>query len=527
MKKNLIERGKTALGIEFGSTRIKAVLVGFDDYTPIASGSFDWENKLENGYWTYTMEDVWTGVQSAYADLSKEVESLYEARLTTIGAIGFSAMMHGYLPFDKEGNQLAAFRTWRNTSTEQAAVALTENFNFNIPQRWSIAHLYQAVLNDEEHVKYIDHLTTLAGYVHWKLTGKKVLGVGEASGMFPIDSTTGTYHAEMVEQFDKLINFSWNLEAILPTVLSAGDEAGVLTDEGARLLDPTGRLEAGIPVAPPEGDAGTGMVATNSVAERTGNVSAGTSDFAMVVLENELERVHMEIDIVTTPTGKPVAMVHCNNFTSDINAWVGLFAETARAIGAEVDMGKLYTTLFEKAMEADSDLGNLMNINYFSGEPITGFDEGRPLFVRMPDSRMTIANFMKTQIYSALATLKIGMDILTKEEKVQLDNLLGHGGFFKTERVGQQIMADAMEVPVSVMETAGEGGPWGMALLAAYLVQKESNENLETFLQKRVFAGNEGNTISPSEEGIVSFNRFLSRYRDALSIEQAAIDNLK
>ncbi len=527
MKKQLIEQGKTALGIEFGSTRIKAVLIGFDNHTVLASGSFDWENKLEKGYWTYSLEAVWAGVQTAYAELAKAVKEQYDVELTTTGALGFSAMMHGYLPFDKDGNQLAAFRTWRNTSTEQAAVMLTEKFNFNIPQRWSIAHLYQALLNEETHVKDIAHLTTLAGYVHWKLTGEKVMGVGEASGMFPIDSQTGTYHAEMVDQFNELVPFEWNLETILPTVLSAGEAAGTLTEAGALLLDPTGTLQAGIPIAPPEGDAGTGMVATNSVAERTGNVSAGTSDFAMVVLEKELEKVHMEIDMVTTPTGKPVAMVHCNNFTSDINAWAGLFAETARAIGADVDMGHLYTTLFEKAMEADADLGGLMNINYFSGEPITGFEEGRPLFVRMPDSRLTLANFMRTQIYSALGTLKIGMDILTKEEKVKLDNLLGHGGFFKTERVGQQIMADAMEVPVSLMETAGEGGPWGMALLAAYLVNKESGESLEKYLDTKVFAGNKGSTLAPDPTGVASFNDFMVQYREALHIERAAIKHMR
>lgn len=527
MKKELIKQGKTALGIEFGSTRIKAVLVGFDDYSPIASGAFDWENKLENGYWTYSMEDVWRGVQTAYSHLASEVQRLYNQPLEKIGAIGFSAMMHGYLPFDKDGKQLAAFRTWRNTTTEQAAIALTDTFEFNIPQRWSIAHLYQAILDQENHVKDIAYLTTLAGYVHWKLTGEKVMGIGEASGMFPIDSSKGTYNPEMIKKFDALIDFEWNLTEILPTVLAAGEQAGKLTDEGALLLDPTGTLQSGIPVAPPEGDAGTGMVATNSVAERTGNVSAGTSDFAMIVLEKELEKVHTEIDMVTTPTGKPVAMVHCNNFTSDINAWLGLFAETARAIGTEVDMNNLYTTLFEKAMEADADLGGLMNINYYSGEPITGFDEGRPLFVRMPDSRLTLANFMKTHIYSSLATLKIGMDILTKEENVQLENLLGHGGFFKTERVGQQIMADAMEVPVSVMETAGEGGPWGMALLAAYLIEKDSHETLEKYLQNKVFSGNKGKTLPPTQEGVNSFNSFLSRYRDALNIEQVAIDNLK
>lgn len=523
MRKIEIQQGRTALGIELGSTRIKAVLIGFDDHTPLASGSYDWENQLIDGYWTYSMEEVWTGLQAAYRSLAEEVERLYEVQLTTVGSIGFSAMMHGYLPFDKAGNQLTAFRTWRNTSTEQAAVALTNRFSFNIPQRWSIAHLYQAVLNQEEHVKEIDYLTTLAGYVHWKLTGQKVMGVGEASGMFPIDSQTGTFHAEMIQQFNELVEFPWKVEEILPTVLLAGEAAGTLTVEGAKLLDPTGKLQAGIPVAPPEGDAGTGMTATNSVAERIGNVSAGTSDFAMVVLEKELEKVHMEIDMVTTPTGKPVAMVHCNNFTSDINAWAGLFAELLQTMGTNVDRNELFTTLFEKAMEADADLGGLMNVNYFSGEPITGFEEGRPLFVRKPDSRLTLANFMRTHIYSALATLKIGMDILTKEEKVELERLLGHGGFFKTERVGQQMMADAMEAPVSVMETAGEGGPWGMALLAAYLVNKKSGQALEDYLEQEVFAGNKGTTIHPDEKGVESFRNFMTGYHQALEIERTAV----
>ena len=526
-KKLLIEQGKTALGIELGSTRIKAVLIDFETHTPLASGSFDWENKLVDRYWTYDLPDVWTGLQAAYQELAERVKQDYGVTLKTIGSIGFSAMMHGYLPFDKNGEQLTAFRTWRNTSTEEAASQLTELFQFNIPQRWSVAHLYQAILNEEAHVPELAYLTTLAGYVHWQLTGEKVVGIGEASGMFPIDSDAGTFHGKMIEQFDELLSFTWTFSDVFPTVLSAGEEAGALTEAGARLLDPSGMLQAGIPLAPPEGDAGTGMVATNSVAERTGNVSAGTSDFAMVVLEHELKKVHVEIDMVTTPDGKPVAMVHCNNFTSDINAWIELFAEVGRSMGVEVDMNQLFTTLFEKAMDADADLGGLMNINYYSGEPITGFEEGRPLFVRMPDSKLTAANFMRTHIYSALGTLKIGMDILIKEEGVQLENLLGHGGFFKTEHVGQQLMADAMNTSVSVMETAGEGGPWGMALLAAYLVNQQPEETLDSFLNDQIFTQQKGSTLEPDKAGVDSFERFMTRYHAALEIERTAVDVLK
>lgn len=525
--KEQIEQGKTALGIEFGSTRIKAVLIDFDSHTPLASGSFDWENKLVDCYWTYDLADVWTGLQTAYAELADRVKSEYDVTLKTVGSIGFSAMMHGYLPLDKDGKQLTAFRTWRNTSTEEAASKLTDLFQFNIPQRWSVAHLYQAILNEEAHLPELDYLTTLAGYVHWQLTGEKVMGIGEASGMFPIDSQTATFDAKMVQQLDGLMPFDWKFSDVFPTVLTAGEEAGSLTEAGARLLDPTGFLQAGIPLAPPEGDAGTGMVATNSVAERTGNVSAGTSDFAMVVLEKELKNIHVEIDRVTTPDGKPVAMVHCNNFTSDINAWLDLFAEVSRSMGVEVDMGHLFTTLFEKAMDADADLGGLMNINYYSGEPITGFEEGRPLFVRMPDSKLTAANFMRTHIYSALGTLKIGMDILIKEEDVQLDNLLGHGGFFKTANVGQQLMADAMDVSVSVMETAGEGGPWGMALLAAYLVERKPGQTLDRFLSDQVFTKQNVTTLEPDKEGVTSFKNFMRRYQAALEIERTAVNVLK
>ncbi len=468
-----IESGKTVLGIEFGSTRIKAVLIG-EDHMPIASGSHEWENQYENGVWTYSLEAVWAGLQDSYQKLSKEVSEKYGVALKTIGAIGFSAMMHGYVVVDKDGKLLVPFRTWRNTITGQASEQLTELFQFNIPQRWSIAHLYQAILNKEPHVKDINHQTTLAGYVHWMLTGEKVLGVGEASGMFPIDSKINNYDEGMLEQFNEKLkaeNISWKLQDILPKVLMAGDAAGVLTEEGAKRLDPTGQLQAGIPLCPPEGDAGTGMVATNSVAVRTGNVSAGTSVFAMIVLEKALSKLYPEIDMVTTPTGKPVAMVHSNNCTSDLNAWVDVFAEFTKVLGVDISESKLYETLYQKALTGDADAGGLLAFNYVSGEHITHFEEGRPLFVRTPESRFTLANFIRVNLFSSLGALKIGMDILFEQEKVKLDQLLGHGGFFKTKGVGQKIMAAAMNVPVSVMETAGEGGAWGIALLASYMIE--------------------------------------------------------
>jgi len=486
-----INSGKTVLGIEFGSTRIKAVLIG-EDHTPIASGSYDWENRYENGIWTYSLEDVWTGLQESYRKLSKEVFENYNTPLRTIGAIGFSAMMHGYMAFDKDGKLLVPFRTWRTTTTALAATALTELFQFNVPHRWSIAHLYQAILNKEPHIKDISYQTTLAGYVHWKLTGQKVLGVGDASGMFPIDSKTNDYDASKIELFNKRLeveNIAWKLLDVLPKVLAAGDAAGVLTGEGARLLDPTAQLQRGIPLCPPEGDAGTGMVATNSVAERTGNVSAGTSVFAMIVLEKELSKVHPEIDMVTTPSGKPVAMAHSNNCTTDLNAWIGLFREFVDELGLEISQSKLFEILYKKALTGDADGGGLLAYNYFSGEPVTHLEEGRPLFVRTPESRFSLSNFMRVHLFSALGTLKIGMDILFEEEQVKIDKLLGHGGFFKTEEVGQKIMAAALDVPVSVMETAGEGGAWGIALLASYMLRKKENEPLEAYLSNKVFAG--------------------------------------
>ena len=517
-----MDLNKTALGLELGSTRIKAVLID-EGHMPIASGDFEWENQLVNGIWTYSMESVRKGVQACFAALREDVRTKYGFELTTVGAIGVSAMMHGYLPFDKDGNQLAEFRTWRNTITGEAAEKLTDLLGFNIPQRWSIAHLYQAILNGEEHVKDVAFLTTLAGYIHWLLTGEKVMGVGEASGMFPIDSEKLDYDEGMVQKFNALTGL--DLRAILPKVLVAGEPAGTLTEAGARFLDPSGILQPGIPVAPCEGDAGTGMAATNSVRARTGNVSAGTSDFAMIVTEKPLG-VHREIDMVTTPAGAPVAMVHCNNCTSDINAWVNLFSEFADEIGAPRNKGELFTLLFRKALEGDADCGGLMNFNYFSGEGVTDLDEGRPVFARMPDSRFTLANFMRTQLLSSLATLKIGLDILTQTEHVAIDKLYGHGGFFKTPGVGQRMLSAAVGAPVSVMETAGEGGPYGMALLAAYMLWKDEGETLEDYLDNRVFASAATSTLSADKLEIAGFAAFLERYRNSLPLEKTATEVL-
>ena len=514
---------KTALGIELGSTRIKAVLID-ENHIPVASGDHEWENRLVNGVWTYSMDAIHQGLRDCYANLKKDVREKFGEELTTVGAIGVSAMMHGYLPFDKDMNQLAEFRTWRNTITGQAAEELTRLFGFNIPQRWSIAHLYQAILNGEEHLPRLAHLTTLAGYIHYELTGRHVMGVGEAAGMFPIDSAKNDYDQRMVDLFDALTEFkgySWKLRDVLPEVLTAGENAGMLTASGALFLDPTGALVPGIPVAPCEGDAGTGMAATNSVRVGTGNVSAGTSDFAMVVVDKPLG-VHREIDMVTTPSGAPVAMVHCNNCTSDINAWVGLFADFAASAGFKMDRGDLFTLLFKKAMEGDPDCGGLLSYNYFSGEGVTDLDEGRPLFVRTPDARVTLANFMRTHLLSALATLKIGLDILTGEEKVRIDKLYGHGGFFKTPGVGQTMLSAAAGVPVSVMETAGEGGPYGMALLAAYMIWKKPGEALDDYLESRVFASARSTTLMADASDVDGFNTFLETYKKALPVERLA-----
>lgn len=528
MSKKVIESGKAVLGIEFGSTRIKAVLID-DSHNPIASGDHVWENRLENGFWTYTLEDIWTGLQDAYGKMVSDVKEKYDVTLTKVGAIGFSAMMHGYMAFDKMGELLVPFRTWRNGTTGPAAEALTELFQYNIPQRWSISHLYQAILNGEDHVKAIDFVTTLAGYIHWKLTGEKVLGVGDASGMFPIDVDKANYNGAMVDKFENLVadkNYPWTLKEILPKVLVAGENAGTLTAEGAKLLDATGNLEAGIPVCPPEGDAGTGMAATNSVAKRTGNVSAGTSVFAMVVLEKELEKVYPEIDLVTTPDGSLVAMVHANNCTSDLNAWVGLFKEFADSFGMKVDMNQLFGTLYNKALEGDADCGGLLSYGYLSGENITGVAEGRPMFVRSPKSRFNLANFMRVHLFTALGALKVGMDILLREEHVEIDTILGHGGLFKTKGVGQKILAAAIDAPVSVMETAGEGGPWGMALLASYMMNKEEGEALQDYLAEKVFAGNTGISMEPDEKDVTGFEIFVERYKKGIAIEQAALEHL-
>ena len=523
-KKAVVKEGRTALGIEFGSTRIKAVLIE-ETHQPIAMGTHDWENRLENGIWTYSLEDIWNGLQDCYRSLAADVKEKYGEVLTQIGSIGFSGMMHGYMAFNQEGELLVPFRTWRNTMTEEACRELTPLFQFNIPQRWSIAHLYQAILSGEEHVKDITFFTTLAGYIHWKLSGEKVLGIGEASGMFPIDSEILDYDRKMVAQFDELTagkGYGWKLEEILPKVLCAGEDAGRLTESGAKLLDPTGTLKAGIPMCPPEGDAGTGMVATNSVRVRTGNISAGTSIFSMVVTEKALDKVHEEIDMVTTPDGHPVAMVHCNNCTSDLNGWVSLFGEFAERFGMKVDKNELFGTLYKEALSADTDCGGLLAYNYFSGEPVTGLQEGRPMFVRLPDAKFNLANFMRSHLYSAMAALKIGNDILLKEEKVQVDSLMGHGGLFKTPVVGQQLMAAAFNSPVTVMDTASEGGAWGMAVLAAFMMEKEEGEELPDYLSEKIFAGQTGTTIAPKPEDVKGFDRFVERYRNTLPAEKAA-----
>ena len=526
--KNAIREGRTALGIEFGSTRIKAVLVD-ESHQPIAMGTHDWENRLENNIWTYSLEDIWNGLQGCYRSLTEDVLAKYGETLTTIGSIGFSGMMHGYMAFNEAGELLVPFRTWRNTMTEEACKELTPLFNFNIPQRWSIAHLYQAILSGEEHVKDITFFTTLAGYIHWMLSGEKVLGIGEASGMFPIDSTIFDYDQKMLAQFDELIaprGFGWKLAEILPKVLVAGEKAGTLTEAGAKLLDPSGNLKAGIPMCPPEGDAGTGMVATNAVKVRTGNISAGTSIFSMVVTEKALSKVHEEIDMVTTPDGYPVAMVHCNNCTSDLNAWVNLFDEFAGKFGMKIDKNELYGTLYREALTADTDCGGLISYNYFSGEPVTGLNAGRPMFVRTPDAKFSLANFMRSNLYSAMATLKIGNDILLKEENVKVDALMGHGGLFKTPVVGQQLMAAAFNSPVTVMDTASEGGAWGMAVLAAYMQEKGDGETLPEYLSNRIFAGQTGTTIAPKAEDVAGFDAYVARYKSTLIAEKAAVEGL-
>lgn len=524
--KQTIEAGKAVLGIEFGSTRIKAVLIDQNN-TPIAQGSHTWENQLVDGLWTYSTEAIWYGLQDCYAQLRKNVIEQYETEIEALAAIGISAMMHGYMAF-KGNDILVPFRTWRNTNTGKAAAELSALFNYNIPLRWSISHLYEAILDNEEHVADIEYLTTLAGYIHWQITGQKVLGVGDASGMIPVDPKTKTYDAAMVEKFDKLIEpkgFSWKLLDILPQSLSAGENAGFLTQEGAQRLDVSGHLKAGIPVCPPEGDAGTGMVATNAVKQRTGNVSAGTSSFSMIVLEKELSRPYEMIDMVTTPDGSLVAMVHCNNCTSDINAWVKIFKEFQELMGMPVDMNALYTNLFNVATKGNPDCGGILAYNYVSGEPVTGLSDGRPLFVRSANDKFNLANFMRAQLYGAIGVLKIGNDILLKEEKVKVDRITGHGGYFTTKGVGQQMLAAALNSPISVMETAGEGGAWGIALLAAYAVNNEKKLSLADYLDQVVFAGNAGEEIKPTPEDVAGFNAYIENYKRGLAIEQAAVDH--
>ena len=525
--KTIIESGKAILGIEFGSTRIKAVLIDTDN-NPIAQGSFEWENQLVDGLWTYSIDTIWKGLQDCYADLRKNVKAEYDCEIKQLAAIGISAMMHGYMAFGKDENILVPFRTWRNTNTAKAAAELSELFHFNIPLRWSISHVYQAILNGEEHINKIDFLTTLAGYIHWQLTGKKVLGVGDASGMLPIDSNTNDYDAEMVAKFDKLIepkNLGWKILDILPEVLNAGEDAGVLTEEGAKKLDPSGTLQAGAPLCPPEGDAGTGMVATNAVRQRTGNVSAGTSSFSMIVLEKALSQPYEVIDMVTTPDGSPVAMVHCNNCTSDLNAWVGLFKQYQELLGVPVDMNEVFGKLYNHALEGDADCGGLIAYNYISGEPVTGLAEGRPMFVRSANDHFNLANFMRANLYASVAVLKIGNDVLFKDEKVQVDRITGHGGLFKTKGVGQRILAAAINSPISVMETAGEGGAWGIALLAGYLVNNAEKLSLADYLDKKVFAGNTGVEIAPTAEDVAGFDKYIETYKAGLAIEKAAVEN--
>ena len=523
--KSTIETGKAILGIELGSTRIKAVLIDQEN-KPIAQGNHTWENQLVDGLWTYSIEAIWSGLQDCYADLRSNVKNLYGIEIENLAAIGVSAMMHGYMPFNAKEEILVPFRTWRNTNTGRAAAALSDLFVYNIPLRWSISHLYQAILDNEAHVKDIDFLTTLAGYVHWQLTGEKVLGIGDASGMLPIDPITHNYSAEMVAKFDKLIapnRYSWTLQDILSKVLSAGESAGVLTPEGSKRLDASGHLKAGIPVCPPEGDAGTGMVATNAVKQRTGNVSAGTSSFSMIVLEKELSKPYEMIDMVTTPDGSLVAMVHCNNCTSDLNAWVNLFKEYQELLGIPVDMNEIYSKLYNIALTGDTDCGGLLSYNYISGEPVTGLAEGRPLFVRSANDKFNLANFMRSHLYASVGVLKIGNDILFNEEKIKVDRITGHGGLFKTKGVGQRILAAAINSPISVMETAGEGGAWGIALLGSYLVNNEKKQSLADFLDEKVFVGDAGIEVSPSAEDVAGFNTYIENYKAGLPIEEAAV----
>ena len=523
--KSTIESGKAILGIEFGSTRIKAVLID-EENKPIAQGSHTWENQLENGLWTYSIDAIWNGVQDCYADLRTNVNKEYGIEIENLAAIGVSAMMHGYMAFNDKEEILVPFRTWRNTNTGKAAAELSELFVYNIPLRWSISHLYQAILNKEEHVKDITFLTTLAGYVHWQITGEKVLGIGDASGILPINPETKNYSAEMVKKFNDLVapyGYSWTLEDILPKVLLAGENAGCLTEKGAKILDKSGHLKAGVPVCPPEGDAGTGMVATNAVKQRTGNVSAGTSSFSMIVLEKDLSKPYEMIDMVTTPDGSLVAMVHCNNCTSDLNAWVNIFKEYQELMGMPVDMDEIFGKLYNNALTGDADCGGLISYNYFSGEPVTGLAEGRPLFIRTAGDKFNLANFMRAHLYASVGVLKIGNDILFNEEKIKVDRITGHGGLFRTKGVGQRVLAAAINSPISVMETAGEGGAWGIALLGSYLVNNDKKQSLSDFLDEKVFAGNTGTEVAPTAEDVAGFNKYIEEYKACIPVEEAAV----
>ena len=537
--KETIQAGKAILGIEFGSTRIKAILID-EENKPIAQGSHEWENQLVDGLWTYSTEAIWYGLEDCYADLRKNVKAQYDCEIEILASIGISAMMHGYMAFGPNGiaskgapvgeeeKILVPFRTWRNTNTGAAAAKLSELFNYNIPLRWSISHLYQCILDNEEHVKDITYLTTLAGYIHWRLTGKKCLGIGDASGMIPVDPETKNYNADMVKKFNDLVadkGYPWKLEDILPECIVAGHPAGFLTEHGAKRLDISGHLKPGCPLCPPEGDAGTGMVATNAVKQRTGNVSAGTSSFSMIVLEKDLSKPSEMIDMVTTPDGSLVAMVHCNNCTSDINAWVKLFKEYQELLGVPVDMNEVYGKLYNNALKGDADCGGILAYNYISGEPVTGLQEGRPLVVRSPNDKFNLANFIRSNLYATVAVLKLGNDILFKEEKVKVDRITGHGGLFKTKGVGQRILAAALNSPISVMETAGEGGAWGIALLAGYLVNNKEYLNLADYLEKVVFGGNTGEEIAPTPEEVEGFNKYIEVYKAGLAIEQAAVNN--
>lgn len=525
---NVLFGNKSYLGIEFGSTRIKAVLID-EHHRVIAQGNHDWENKMVDGIWTYDVPDVIKGLQDCYHKLKIQVKERYDIVLRHIDGIGISAMMHGYLVFNEQDELLVPFRTWRNTITQEASEVLSEVFNFHIPQRWSVAHLYQSILNNEEHVRSIRYQTTLAGYVHYRLTGKRVLGIGEASGMFPIDTNKKCFHEGMLDSFDELVAsnaFDWKLKDIMPEVLSAGDDAGVLSESGAVLLDPEGDLKAGVVFCPPEGDAGTGMIATNSIKEKCGNVSAGTSIFAMIVLEKELQKAYDAIDIVTTPDGKPVAMVHCNNGTSELNTWVNMYKELLAMLNVKISTEELYDCLFQKAMEGNADGGGLLACNYLSGEHITGFEEGFPMVIRNPQGEFNLANFMLVQMYSSIATLKLGMDILIKEENITIENLFGHGGFFKTLEVGQKIMAAGLQSPVSVMETAGEGGAWGCAVLASYRVNQKNYHSLLDYLNSSVFAKTEVHTVQPDGTQQEGFNEYMKQYKKCLHIERYVIDEM-